>query len=199
MNLPRMTKISTAAAAAMLIAVGALQPALAQPGAGQGGPDQGQQKHQDEQRGNAPQGSNPQQAGERGNAQSAGHGNGSAPQSAAGGASGSRQQAAAPAQGNSAPGHRASYAVDAQNRARMQQHYQRILGNVNGSDRPHFQAGQNVPQAYRSAITPAPASLRNRIPAIPVGYEIGYYQGYTLVYDPTTFVILTVVDLLLNN
>ena len=27
-------------------------------------------------------------------------------------------------------------------------------------------------------------------------YEIGYYQGYTLVYNPTTFVILSVLDLL---
>ncbi len=92
-----------------------------------------------------------------------------------------------------------SYAVDSRNKQTMKQHYQRILGNVDKQHRPSLQQGQPMPSKYRPYITAAPNSLKKRIPAVPNGYDIGYYQGYVVVYDPETFVILTLVDLLLNS
>ncbi|WP_319380394.1 hypothetical protein [Thiomicrorhabdus sp.] len=80
----------------------------------------------------------------------------------------------------------------------MHQHYQKILGKVNRQHRPQFTQSRSIPVKYRPYITPAPNSLKKRIPHVPAGYSIGYYQGYVVVYDPKTFVILTLVDLLLN-
>ena len=81
-------------------------------------------------------------------------------------------------------------------RSRLQAHYRSSINKVDRDKRPSFQAGHEIPRAYRAAITPAPESLRRRLPTPPSGYQIGYYQGYTVVYDPTSFVILTLIDLL---
>ncbi|TJY62288.1 hypothetical protein E4T66_08700 [Sinimarinibacterium sp. CAU 1509] len=102
-----------------------------------------------------------------------------------------RQQAP----GNSANAH--AYALEQQDRTRLKHHYQRVLGRVDRAHRPHFEPGHAIPLIYRAYITPAPLSLRRHLPPPPPGYVIGYYQGYTVVYDPTTFVIITIVDLLL--
>lgn len=89
-----------------------------------------------------------------------------------------------------------SYAFQQQDRQRLEKHYKSILGHVDRSHRPHFEAGQKLPPQYRGVITRAPENLRRRLPPPPAGYQIGYYQGYTLVYDPTTLAILSVIDLL---
>lgn len=83
-----------------------------------------------------------------------------------------------------------------QDRSRLQQHYRRSLQNVDREHRPQFESGREIPRAYRGYMTPAPAALRAQLPPPPEGYTLGYYQGYTVVYDPTTFVILSVIDLL---
>ncbi|MBF6057494.1 hypothetical protein [Thiomicrorhabdus heinhorstiae] len=93
---------------------------------------------------------------------------------------------------------RASYTVNSRNREVMHHHYRKILGSVNRQHRPQFVQERVIPVRYRPYITPAPYSLKKRIPHIPAGYVIGYYQGYVVVYDPKTFLILTLVDLLVN-
>ncbi|QVK22987.1 hypothetical protein KHX94_17910 [Shewanella dokdonensis] len=55
-----------------------------------------------------------------------------------------------------------------------------------------------IPERYRPYITPAPSALIRRLNDIPPGCNVGYYQGYSVVYDPTTFAILTLVDLLVD-
>lgn len=97
--------------------------------------------------------------------------------------------------GNSANAH--AYALEQQDRARLKHHYQRVLGRVDRAHRPHFEPGNLIPVLYRPYITPAPLSLRRHLPPLPPGYVMGYYQGYSIVYDPTTFAIITLVDLLL--
>ncbi len=107
------------------------------------------------------------------------------------------QQSPSPAQQRpnaSAQGER--YTFDQQHRQLVRNHYQRVLGKVDRRNRPQFVQGAVVPGQYRQALTRAPQSLLRRLPAPPAGYAIGYYQGYTLVYNPTTFVILSVLDLL---
>jgi Ni/Co efflux regulator RcnB len=91
---------------------------------------------------------------------------------------------------------RQGYDFRQQDRAYLQQHYRRSIGGVDREHRPQFEAGREIPRAYRGYFTPAPDSLRRRLPPPPAGYTIGYYQGYTVVYDPATFVILSVLDLL---
>lgn len=81
-------------------------------------------------------------------------------------------------------------------RARLERHYRSALGHVDRDHRPDFRAGEAIPSRYRGGITPAPASIRGRLQAPPAGYSIGYYQGYTVVYDPATYLVLSVIDLL---
>lgn len=50
--------------------------------------------------------------------------------------------------------------------------------------------------AHRPHIMPVPVHVLRTLPPPPPGYVIGYYQGYNVVYDPTTYVILTAIDLL---
>lgn len=88
------------------------------------------------------------------------------------------------------------YRFRAQDRAQLQRHYRKSLQKIDREHRPRFEAGRSIPRAYRSYITPAPVIVRSHLPRPPAGYRIGYYQGYSVVYEPTTFVILSVLDLL---
>ena len=62
--------------------------------------------------------------------------------------------------------------------------------------RPHLVAGRSIPIAYRPHISRLPQHLGYRLPPPPRGYHVGYYQGYSVVYDPLTFAIVGVLDLL---
>lgn len=81
-------------------------------------------------------------------------------------------------------------------RYRLQSQYQRSLRGVRHDHRPYFQPGYAVIPAYRPYITPVPVHVLRTLPPPPPGYVIGYYQGYNVVYDPATYVILTAIDLL---
>jgi len=83
-----------------------------------------------------------------------------------------------------------------QDRARLQRHYQRNLSHIDRGRRPQFVPGGYIAAPYRGYITPAPARVVGYLPPPPRGYSVGYYQGYTVVYDPATFLILNVIDLL---
>jgi hypothetical protein len=62
--------------------------------------------------------------------------------------------------------------------------------------RPRFAIGGFFPYAYIPYITPAPPSVLGYLPPVPPGYQIGYYQGYVVVYDPVTYFIANVIDLM---
>lgn len=83
-----------------------------------------------------------------------------------------------------------------QDRSRLQRYYQRNLTHVDRGHRPRFVPGAYIAAPYRGYITPAPRRVVGYLPPPPRGYAVGYYQGYTVVYDPATFLILNVVDLL---
>jgi Ni/Co efflux regulator RcnB len=57
-------------------------------------------------------------------------------------------------------------------------------------------AGRVIPVAYRPQVAVLPAHVHRHLPPPPRGYRVGYYQGYSVVYDPVTFTILSVLDLL---
>jgi Ni/Co efflux regulator RcnB len=92
----------------------------------------------------------------------------------------------------------APYHFRAADRAYLQRHYQSSLRTVRVDRRPHFARGHVIPQAYRSHLTVLPPHLRHRLPPPPRGYQVGYYQGYSVVYDPLTYGILSVLDLLVR-
>ncbi|NGY05556.1 hypothetical protein [Solimonas terrae] len=78
-------------------------------------------------------------------------------------------------------------------------HDSRDHGRVVYTRQPVFYRGSSIPVGYRHAIQPMPAAYRYRAQVVPRGYRVGYYQGYSVVYDPGTFLILSVIDLLANN
>jgi Ni/Co efflux regulator RcnB len=92
--------------------------------------------------------------------------------------------------------HAVPYHFRAADRAYLQRHYQSSLRTVRVDRRPYFAPGQVIPQAYRSHVAVLPPHLRHRLPPPPRGYQVGYYQGYSVVYDPLTFGVLSVLDLL---
>ena len=62
--------------------------------------------------------------------------------------------------------------------------------------RPTFRVGMYFPYAYIGAIQPVPPSMWGSLPPIPPGYAVGYYDGYVVVYDPVTYWIVGVIDLM---
>ena len=78
----------------------------------------------------------------------------------------------------------------------MRRYYRRDFGYINRSRRPVFVVGGYIPYGDRGYFTPVPPPLLGYLPPPPPGYVIGYFDGYTVVYDPVTFTILNFVDLL---
>ncbi|HWB96662.1 MAG TPA: hypothetical protein VG672_08175 [Bryobacteraceae bacterium] len=79
----------------------------------------------------------------------------------------------------------------------MIRHYRRVLPGINRSRRPQFIVGGYVPAYNVHYFTPVPPPVLGYLPPIPPGYDCGYYQGYVVVYDPATYLILNLVDLLM--
>jgi len=78
----------------------------------------------------------------------------------------------------------------------MRHYYHSNLGYVNRAHRPVFFVGGYIPFGVRGYFRPVPANLLVYLPPPPSGYVIGYFDGYCVVYDPVTFTILNLVDLL---
>lgn len=81
-------------------------------------------------------------------------------------------------------------------RDRIRRYYRRNLGYINRSRRPRFVVGGLIPLGYRGYFRPVPPHLLGYLPPPPPGYVIGYFDGYCVVYHPTTFAIVGFVDLL---
>jgi Ni/Co efflux regulator RcnB len=81
-------------------------------------------------------------------------------------------------------------------RDQLRRHYNSDFKHVDRNHRPDFHAGQPMPSAYRGKIKPMPQDVRRGMPPPPRGYQMGYYGGYAVVYDPVTFAVLQVMDIL---
>ena len=62
--------------------------------------------------------------------------------------------------------------------------------------RPVFVAGGYFPYGDISYLTALPPDAYSYVPPPPPGYSMGYYDGYVVVYDPVTYFIANVIDLL---
>jgi len=78
----------------------------------------------------------------------------------------------------------------------MQRYYRRNFGYINRGRRPVFVVGGFIPFGDRGYFRPLPPPLMTYMPPPPPGYVIGYFDGYAVVYDPISYTILSVVDLL---
>jgi hypothetical protein len=101
-----------------------------------------------------------------------------------------------PPQWGQRPPNRPSYNFRPNNRAYLHRYYQRSLLGINRANRPHFIMGGFFPYAYIPYISPLPPTVYGYLPPPPPGYSMGYYQGYVVVYDPITYFIANVIDLL---
>jgi hypothetical protein len=59
-----------------------------------------------------------------------------------------------------------------------------------------FTVGGFFPFADIGYLTPVPPAVYGYIPPPPPGYQVGYWDGYVVVYDPLTYFIANVIDLL---
>jgi hypothetical protein len=91
---------------------------------------------------------------------------------------------------------RPDYHVDRKVTTTVRQHFSTEIAHVDRSHRVSFSIGVVVPQTYVASIEPVPAELLVGVAPPPAGYVTGYYDGYMLVYDPQSYVVIDVVDLL---
>lgn len=101
-----------------------------------------------------------------------------------------------PPQWGQRPPNRPSYNFRPNDRSYLQRYYHRNLGYINRANRPRLIIGGFFPFASIGYITPLPQPLYGYLPPPPPGYIMGYYDGYVVVYDPLTYFIANVVDLL---
>jgi hypothetical protein len=71
-----------------------------------------------------------------------------------------------------------------------------MLANINRANRPVFAVGGFFPYADINYLEPLPPDVYAQMPPPPPGYQMGYYDGYVVVYDPISYYIADVIDLL---
>jgi hypothetical protein len=94
------------------------------------------------------------------------------------------------------PASRPTYGWRPNDRAWLHRYYLRNLAYVNLATRPRFVVGGFFPYAHIPYITPVPPAVYGYLPPPPPGYQMGYYDGYVVVYDPVTYFIANVIDLM---
>lgn len=90
----------------------------------------------------------------------------------------------------------AHYQFRSQDRSKLRQHFQSQLAQVNRANRPRITAGVTLEPSYQTYIVPVPQEVIVALAPPPPGYVFGYYDGYVFVYDPSTFFVIEVIDLL---
>jgi hypothetical protein len=81
-------------------------------------------------------------------------------------------------------------------RDRMRHYYRRNFGYINRGRRPIFTIGGFIPFGDRGYFRPVPPGLYGYLPPPPPGYMMGYFDGYVVIYDPASYAILNVMDLM---
>jgi hypothetical protein len=88
-----------------------------------------------------------------------------------------------------------SYAWGGGNGWRLHQFFLGDMRGVNRWHRPYFFPGGYFPAVYLDRMQPIPPELMWYLPPVPPGYEIGYFEGYCLVFDPISLRVVSVIDL----
>jgi len=99
------------------------------------------------------------------------------------------------AQGGHRPAPNAHYRFRQQDVPRLKQHFQSQLAHVDRNNRPHIVAGGSLQGNWQTYIVPVPTEVITYLPPVPEGYQLGFYDGYIIVYDPYSGLVLDVIDL----
>jgi hypothetical protein len=91
---------------------------------------------------------------------------------------------------------RAQYQFRSEDVPKLRQHFQARLRSVDRANRPQVVVGGYIPRQSVTYIEPVPVEVVEILPPVPEGYVVGYWDGYCIVYDPNTFLIIAVIDLL---
>ena len=94
------------------------------------------------------------------------------------------------------PQNRPSYQFRPNDRGALHRYYHSHLSYINRARRPIFHIGGYFPYGDIGYLSPLPPSLYGQMPPPPFGYQMGYFDGYVVVYDPVTYFIANMVDLL---
>jgi hypothetical protein len=70
------------------------------------------------------------------------------------------------------------------------------MGEIDRANRPRIVVGGYYPYEYIDYLQPVPPDVYGYVPPPPPGYQMGYYDDYVMVYDPVTYFVLSVIDLL---
>ena len=101
-----------------------------------------------------------------------------------------------PPQWGRPPQNRPSYQFRPNDRGVLHRYYRSHLGYINRARRPIFSIGGYFPYGDVGYLSPLPPSLYGQMPPPPFGYQMGYFDGYVVVYDPLTYFIANMMDLL---
>ncbi len=80
---------------------------------------------------------------------------------------------------------------------KLREHYHanfREHDRIEPEHRVVFRVGERLPDHWRERVHPVPEVVLRELPPIPAGLAIGYLDGYAVVYDPATGVIVETLD-----
>ena len=109
---------------------------------------------------------------------------------------GGRPGGGRPASWGRPPQQRPNYGFRPNDRNLLLRHYGSRLRYINRARRPLFAIGGYFPYGDIGYISPLPVGLYGQLPPAPMGYQMGYFDGYVVVYDPVTYFVANMVDLL---
>lgn len=90
----------------------------------------------------------------------------------------------------------ATYHFRTQDRTALRPHYQAMHQHVDAHSRWSWHRGANLPGGWHDHMMPLPAADIALLPPCPPGYLFGYYDGWAVVYDPNTGVILDAISVM---
>jgi hypothetical protein len=109
---------------------------------------------------------------------------------------GPRPPANRPPQWGRPPQSRPSYHFRPTDSAYLRRYYRNRLISINRARRPIFRIGGFFPFGDIQYLSALPPDVYGYLPPPPPGYQMGYFDGYVVVYDPLTYFIANVIDLL---
>jgi DNA mismatch repair ATPase MutL len=92
-------------------------------------------------------------------------------------------------------GRHAEYHFKGDEKAKLRSSYHDI-NRIDRSHRVTITREQVLPVEVRTRIEPVPVEVVSYLPPPPEGYLFGFVDGYCVVYDPNTFLVVDVIDLL---
>ncbi|HEX5236827.1 MAG TPA: hypothetical protein VFW25_16020 [Silvibacterium sp.] len=87
-----------------------------------------------------------------------------------------------------------NYRFRSQDRSKLQQHYRAAHHeHAANAHRWAWRRGESLPSGWQGQVEPLPQEDITLLAPPPPGYVFGYYNGWAIVYDPNTGVILDAV------